>query len=386
MSERKTRELDQDNYIRSKLFGEGKSVWKRYAEIVIGKYSLGQLIKYELITTLLGPIPGALGLMLRRWFYRKLVKECGQGVVFGRNVIIRNGRNIFLGDKVVIDDDCLLDGRGAGEAGLVIGNQVVLNRRVSVQCKVGPINIGPDTDIGAGSSIISQGGIEIGAMVSTGGSCKIGGGVSPLDSGNTTAEFGGENDSEQGDTRRFSRGQIQIGDRCTLGWGAMVMDAVYIGSGSLVGAGVILRRDVPPESVVLPQSQVMVVPRRQFGGDRSKSTKPRSVSKIPSRDVVQYDRGRVLAAVYQAINELNQQLPESRRLQKSPETALIEPSGSLDSMGLVNLVLITEETLKEEFGLEVNLTEFSDEYDGSSPYQDIQSLVTFIRAALNQPA
>lgn len=389
MSKNKANELSQEDYIRYKLFAEDKSSWKRYAEVVIGNDSLWKLIKYELITTFLGPIPGALGLMLRKWFYPMLIKKCGPGVVFGRNVVIRNGQNISLGEKVMIDDDSLLDGRGAGEQGLVVGNQVVLNRSVSVQCKVGPVNIGCGTDIGAGSSIISQGGITIGAMVSTGGSCKIGGGVSPLDSGNTEASLAGSSDPEHRDYRRFSRGEIQIGDRCTLGWGAMVMDAVRIGSGSLIGAGVILRRDVSPESVVLPQDKLIAIPREQFGSHSVKRAKPHSVAEATPRRVApieQHNEDTILAAVYQAIDELNQQLPEPRRLHKSPRTALLEPSGPLDSMGLVNLVVVTEQILKDELGFNVSLTELSDEYQGTSPYQDVQSFAAFIQSALRQAA
>jgi acetyltransferase-like isoleucine patch superfamily enzyme len=68
--------------------------------------------------------------------------------VFGRNLTIRNAQNITLGDNVIIDDDCVLDARGAGPDGVVIGDRVIINRGASIQAKIGPIWIGEDSDIG----------------------------------------------------------------------------------------------------------------------------------------------------------------------------------------------------------------------------------------------
>ena len=67
-------QLDEQEYIRSKLFASDTSMVRRYAALVVGPdTSWWQLIRYELITMLLGGLPGALGLALRKlWARRRL--------------------------------------------------------------------------------------------------------------------------------------------------------------------------------------------------------------------------------------------------------------------------------------------------------------------------
>ena len=47
--------------MRYTMFDQRKPVVRKYAEFVIGEYSFFRLMKYELITSLFGPIPGVLG-------------------------------------------------------------------------------------------------------------------------------------------------------------------------------------------------------------------------------------------------------------------------------------------------------------------------------------
>ena len=72
---------------------EKKSPLQKYQETVLGKPGLGYLIKFELIMLLCNWIPGALGFLLRKIFYKSLFGEIGRGVVFGRNVVLRVQRS-----------------------------------------------------------------------------------------------------------------------------------------------------------------------------------------------------------------------------------------------------------------------------------------------------
>lgn len=240
-------QLDEGDYIRGKLFSGERSVMRRYADLVVGpEAGYGRLLRYELVTMLFGRVSGALGLALRKVFYPSLFRRCGKGVVFGRDLVVRNAHRISLGDNVVLDDGCVLDGRGAGPAGVEIGDRVILGRGVSIQAKIGPIAIGADSDIGMHSVIHSQGGIEIGRAVVMGGGCKLSGGVFQ------TTRGGGDAAGEQAarEQTRWTKGPIRIRDRCLIGFGAMFLDGVEVGEGSVVGAGSLLTRSVPPHSVV----------------------------------------------------------------------------------------------------------------------------------------
>jgi acetyltransferase-like isoleucine patch superfamily enzyme len=242
-------ELDEGNYIRSKLFGDDRSNLRRYADLVIGEDgSYWRLAKYELITFFFAGLRGALGLVLRKKIYPRLFKKVGRGVVFGRNLTIRNAQNISLGDNVIVDDDCVLDARGAGPQGVVIGDRVIINRGVSIQAKIGPIHIDDDTDIGMHCDIHSQGGVQIGRQVTIGGSTKISGGIFQIDRSDKQAAD--ELSFESREQQRTTTGPIVIGDKCLIGMGSMFLDGVEIGEGCIVGAGSVNIRSAPPYAVV----------------------------------------------------------------------------------------------------------------------------------------
>ncbi len=232
-----------------------KSRVRRYADLVVGEgASYGQLLKYELITGVFSGLPGALGLGLRQLAYPRLFKRIGKGVVFGRHVVIRNAQNISLGDGVIIDDGCVLDGRGAGSEGVVIGDRVIVNRGTTIQAKIGPIEIGDDCDIGAGSTVHSQGGIAIGGAVVIGGGTKISGGAFQTDRSAAATDHASTDAARVGmlarEQTRWTSGPIRIGDKCLIGMGTIILDGVEIGEGSVIGAGTVMTKSVPAHSVV----------------------------------------------------------------------------------------------------------------------------------------
>lgn len=375
-------DLDEKAYIRHKLYAGGKSNFRRYAELVIGESSLWGLLKYELITTFLGPLPGALGLFLRKIFYPKLFKRVGKGTVFGRNVVVRNAHMVCLGERVMIDDNCLIDGRGAGEEGVLIGDQVMINRNVTIQAKIGPISIGANSDIGADSNIISQGGIYIGEMAAFGGGCHIGGGLFRLDatSGEEPSRDTAGHGSWVGGQHRFTKGPIRIGPRCAFAGYITVTDGVTIGSGCVIAPGAVIQEDVPADSVVMVHQKLVVMPWNQLQQTETEAVKKPQV--IVTQDGVTLEK--VLEGIYRAIDELNEQLPAEKRLEKSPDTALVEPQGPLDSLGLVNLIVTTERIIGEELGKTVDLTATAPwkSMEGETPFRTPQGLAKYISGLL----
>jgi acetyltransferase-like isoleucine patch superfamily enzyme len=264
-------QLDEQDYLRSKLFSGNRSAVRRYADLVVGPdASYAKLARYELVTMLFGRLSGALGLALRQLFYPSLFRRCGRGVVFGRDLVIRNAHLVSLGDNVILDDGCVVDGRGAGPAGVEIGDRAILGRGVSVQAKIGPIVIGADSDIGMGTVIHSQGGVEIGRAVVMGGGCKLSGGV--FQTARSPSGQAGEMTARE--QTRWTRGPIRIGDKCLIGFGAMFLDGVEIGEGAVIGAGSVMTTSVPPYCVAAG------VPGRVLRG-REETTPPPSLQESP---------------------------------------------------------------------------------------------------------
>jgi acetyltransferase-like isoleucine patch superfamily enzyme len=243
-----SQELRGESFIRYKMFDKRKSVVHKYGELVIDKFSYLRLLKYEVITTLFGPLPGTLGLLMRRIFYPLLFKEIGKGVVFGRNVVLRHANKIRIGARVIIDDYSFLDARGAGEDGIVIEDDVIISRGCCIQAKVGPIQIGRKTEVGMATTIVSQGGVYIDERVSIGGGCKISGGL---------FEMLMDEDADP-PYRRYSKGPVRIEKRCLLAMGVIILDGVNVGEGSMVGSGAVVSMNLPRYSISSPRPAIVL--------------------------------------------------------------------------------------------------------------------------------
>ena len=110
---------------QDQLFDAGSSSLDKYARLVVGRAGWRALLKHEAITLVSQAVPGALGLVLRKLLYPRLLGACGRNVVFGQNVVLRHPGKIRIGDNVVIDDNCLLDAKGDGNGGIEIGSGFV---------------------------------------------------------------------------------------------------------------------------------------------------------------------------------------------------------------------------------------------------------------------
>jgi acetyltransferase-like isoleucine patch superfamily enzyme len=221
-----------------KILHESKvSKRQRYQALVIGDSSLGGLLKYELIVTLVSWLPGALGLFLRSKLYPLLMGRVGKNVIFGQNVTLRHPHNIYIGDNVVIDDNCMLDAKGVGSAGIFIGSNVFLGRNTILSCKDGEIHLEDGVNISFNCDIHSSTQVILRKNALVAAYCyMVGGGNYQMDG--VDIPF-----SQQED---FSEDKgIEVGENVWLGAGVKVLDGVVIGDNSVVGAGAVVNRSLP---------------------------------------------------------------------------------------------------------------------------------------------
>ena len=113
-----TDEIEKGHLFRDKLVEAQTSPFRTYMDLTVGDEGVAHFALYEFLTSFLGPLPGGLGFLLRKKLYRRLFRHCGGGLIIGRNVVIRHGKRIELMNGVTIDDNSLIDARGAGDAGL----------------------------------------------------------------------------------------------------------------------------------------------------------------------------------------------------------------------------------------------------------------------------
>jgi len=223
----------------------------KYSQLVVGKPGWAALLKHELVVLVAQAAPGALGLALRKWMYPWLLGSCGRNVVFGQNVVLRHPHKIRIGDRVVIDDNCLLDAKGEANAGITIGSGVFVGRNTILSCKNGDIELGDEANVGFNCEIFSASRVRVGRGTLIAAYVYLIGG---------DHEF---SDREKAvlDQRRVSAG-ISIGDGAWLGAGAKILDGVMIGDRAVIGAGAVVRDAVPPGATAVG------IPARLIGEPR----------------------------------------------------------------------------------------------------------------------
>ena len=214
--------------------GAGRSPRQRYADLVVGQDGWWPLIRHELTILSCSWIPGALGVWLRSKLYRLILGGVGRNVAIGTNVVLRHPGKIFMGDGVVIDDNCCLDAKGTTNTGITLRRGVFIGRNTMLSCKNGDITLDEGANIGINVGITSSAKVRIGARALIAAYTYFVGGDHLHDRVDIPI-------LEQG---RTARG-IEIGDGVWLGAHVVVTDGVRIGRDAIVGAGAIVREDVP---------------------------------------------------------------------------------------------------------------------------------------------
>lgn len=224
--------------IQQQLVSSRASALTKYRSLVIGRNGWWALFRYELIVTFCAALPGALGLFLRQKLYPRLLGRCGRNVVFGANVVLRHPHKVFIGDNVVIDDNCLLDAKGDSNMGITIGSGVFIGRNTILHCKNGDIVIGDEANLGFNCDLASSNRIEVGRKVLIAAYSYIVGGGHDFS----------RTDVSVMDQKRVAHG-VKICDEAWIGAGVTVQDGVTIGEGTIVGSGAVVNDDLPPKVI-----------------------------------------------------------------------------------------------------------------------------------------
>jgi len=227
--------------LQATLTSTRQSAFTKYQQMVIGRAGLWAFLKFEVLTGFLGGLPGAAGFLLRKIFFPGLLGACGRGVVFGRHVTLRHAHKIKIGNNCIIDDYCVLDAKGDGNQGILIGDNVVLARNTVVSCKGGDITIGDNSNISLNCMIHSETKVEIGKNNLYAAYCYIiGGGKHSFD----------RTDVPIIQQESMSEGVI-MEDNIWLGAAVKVLDGARVGHDAVIGTGSVVNKDIPPFSVAV---------------------------------------------------------------------------------------------------------------------------------------
>ncbi|AHG88392.1 transferase hexapeptide repeat containing protein [Gemmatirosa kalamazoonensis] len=167
-----------------------------------------------------------------------------RGTVFrGRWVVVAHAHQLRAGPGLILEDGACVDALSRG--GIALGRNVTVARRATLTCtgvlaELGEgMTLGDRVAVGAGAFLGAQGGITIGDDVIMGPGVRI---------------FSENHRTDDVDrpirAQGVRRAAVTIGRDCWLGAGATVLAGVSVGEGSVVAAGAVVTRDVPPYSVV----------------------------------------------------------------------------------------------------------------------------------------
>jgi acetyltransferase-like isoleucine patch superfamily enzyme len=210
--------------VQQTLGDRSKSRLSKYRELVVGAPGWWALLRYELICGIAGGMPGALGLWLRGKLYRHILGSVGRNVVFGRNLTLRHPHKICIGDDVVLDDNCMLDAKGHGNRGIVLGDGVFVGRNSILVCKDGDIHVGRRVNISYFCEIFSSNRVTVGENTLVAAYCYLMSGGS----------YDFESPIPMADQELFeSAGPLEIGPDCWLGAKTVVLDGASIGAGNV---------------------------------------------------------------------------------------------------------------------------------------------------------
>jgi acetyltransferase-like isoleucine patch superfamily enzyme len=212
---------------------------EKYRQLFVGSQSLTDLLVYELMTTLVLPISGALGFFLRKHLCKCLLGHAGKGSVLGAHLTLRCPKSIFLGENIFIDDNAVLDAKGVGGK-IILGNSVLIGKNSILSCSSSTIQI--DEDVSIGPNCFIRAGL---------GNIRLG---SHITMASHTAVVSGNPGYRRLDIpmkQQVGSGKgIVIGDDVWIGVGARIVDGVHIGNGCVIGAGAVVLEDVPDYAIV----------------------------------------------------------------------------------------------------------------------------------------
>jgi acetyltransferase-like isoleucine patch superfamily enzyme len=192
-----------------------------------------------------------LGVMSRmcRWYVRGLAhrwrfKKSSGLLLIGKNVILRQPSYLSVGNNFIAQDNCEIN--CLSKRGLIFGDKVTVGSYAIIR----PTNLyggepGEGLKIGDNSSIGPYAYIGCSGYIEIGNNVMMSPRVSIYSENHNFGETGIPM-IEQGVTRSF----VKIEDDCWIASNSIILAGVTVGKGSIVAAGSVVTKDVPPYSVV----------------------------------------------------------------------------------------------------------------------------------------
>jgi acetyltransferase-like isoleucine patch superfamily enzyme len=247
---------DERAYASASLGGGRLHSVGRYIERTTGSRSWAGWLWQGTVLTLMSGLPTVFGSVLRGRVYRSVLGGIGQGCFIEPRVRWQVPRRVFLGQRVMIGEGCFIDAHSSSGR-IELKDDVWLSRDCYlIAWRGAEIMVEPSAYIGHRCLFYGHGGIHVGRDVLLANDVQ-------LICGNHTFARRDLPIRAQPTEER----PIVIGDDVWLGASAIVLGGVTVGKGSVVAAGAVVTRSLPPYSIARGVPAEMV-------GTRGEETTP----------------------------------------------------------------------------------------------------------------
>jgi acetyltransferase-like isoleucine patch superfamily enzyme len=171
-----------------------------------------------------------------------------------RHIFLHIGKNTKIDpslwydhpDKIHISDDCeirrgvIMIGRSDNEVGIFLDKGVHIHQYAYLDAYGGEIRLGEGVRIGHHSIIAGHGGVTFGKYSGVAGLSYV-----------IAADHNFKDSNIPHVLQKETRKGIVIGENVWGASGVIILDGITIGNNCVIGAGAVVRRDVPNNSVVI---------------------------------------------------------------------------------------------------------------------------------------
>lgn len=177
---------------------------------------------------------------MRQGIWRQRLARLGPQSDIQAGAHFEYAANIELGAQCCVGRHALLRANTLETPGIQLGDRAHVGELTLINANRGQVTIGSDSWVGPHSVIYGNGGVHIGCNVMIANHCAI----------NTVSHHCDRTDvpmREQG----IYCDPVIIEDDVWVGVGAIILQGVRIGRGSIIGAGALVTSDIGPDSIAI---------------------------------------------------------------------------------------------------------------------------------------
>jgi len=177
---------------------------------------------------------------LRRKWWQLQLAELGNNADIQPTVHIEYASRIRIGNDCRIARQAIVRANTDDSKSVRLGNNVSLQENTLISANRGHVTIGDNSWLGPHSVIYGNGGVDIGNHVLVASHCVI----------NTVSHNFSKTNTPM-NCQGINTDPVTIENDVWIATGAVILQGVRIGYGSIIGAGAVVTKSIPPFSIAL---------------------------------------------------------------------------------------------------------------------------------------